>query len=73
MSGRTDWPKASGNPVAIKPPPFKRLPGRPVTQRRKKKDEPNKDKDDGPNLSRKAKFRLMAFVSKKAITEGPAT
>ncbi|OMP08071.1 hypothetical protein COLO4_06801 [Corchorus olitorius] len=53
MPGRTDWPKAPGNPVAIKPPPFKRLLGRSVTQRRKKKDEPNKDKDDGPNLSRK--------------------
>ncbi|OMO79159.1 hypothetical protein COLO4_24523 [Corchorus olitorius] len=73
MPGRTDWLKAPGNPVAIKPPPFKRLPGRPVTQRRKKKDEPNKDKDDGPNLSRKGpNSDLWPFFLPIFCQENPA-
>ncbi|OMO84172.1 Transposase, MuDR, plant [Corchorus capsularis] len=51
MTGRSDWPKAPGGQLPIQPPPFERVPGRPKTARRKKPDEPNKDKDD-THLSR---------------------
>ncbi|OMO85797.1 Zinc finger, PMZ-type [Corchorus olitorius] len=73
MPGRNDWPKAQGNQVAIKPPPFKRLPGRAVTQMRKKKDEPNKEKDNGPHLSKKGQIQTCGFFENQAENQGERT
>ncbi|OMO89218.1 Transposase, MuDR, plant [Corchorus capsularis] len=65
MTGRLDWPKAPGNQLPIKPPPYRRIPGRPVTARRKKPDEPSRDQDNNPNLSRKGQIQTCTMCRQR--------
>ncbi|OMP04202.1 hypothetical protein COLO4_09855 [Corchorus olitorius] len=65
MAGRMDWPKAPGRQLKIKPPPYRRIPGRPVEARRKKPDEPNKDQEGSSKLSRKGQVQTCTFCRQR--------